>query len=64
MRAIRIAEIFSLGCDGGRGSYGGHGGSERHYRHGDYDRSNYGHHNGDHYDRHNDDGPLGTLGAN
>jgi hypothetical protein len=36
-----------------------YGGSERHYRHGDYYRSSYGGHDGRHYDRHDGGGLLG-----
>jgi hypothetical protein len=63
---MKIAEIFSLGGRGGRGygggGSGGYGGSERHYRHGDYHRSSYGGHSGEHYDRHGG-GLLGILGG-
>jgi hypothetical protein len=56
---MKIAEIFSLGGCGGRG----HGGSERHYRHGDYYRSSYREHYGERYDRHDRGGLLGILGG-
>lgn len=67
---MKIAEIFSVGgCgghgygDGGYGGWGGHGGSERHYSRGDYHRSSYGGHRGEHYDRHESGGLLGILGG-
>lgn len=61
---MKIASVFSLGGCGGRGyGSGGYGGSERHYRHEDSYRSNYGSHRGEHYDRHDDGGLLGILGG-
>ena len=67
---MKIAEIFSVGGCGGRshggrgyGGSGSYGGSERHYRHGDYYRSSYGRHSGEHYDRHDGGGLLGILGG-
>lgn len=63
---MKVAEIFSLGGCGGRGYGGegshGYGDYERHNRHGDYYRSSYGGHRGEHYDR-RDGGLLGILGG-